>query len=204
MIISVKVVLLLLKNKFELIKFVEEFLKAPKIADAVINCSMDQYHIETTMPLFKLGYDVLLEKPISPNLDELNALRDESKKYHCKLMVCHVLRYAPFYKKAKEIYGVSRILSLEGKVRKAGALLPIKRHNYFVKDSGVDYSVYFYTRNKKGVKISLNFGAMVDVEVYLDQDEIRKLKNHIKSRGGRNRAHKKRLPLRCPNCTARP
>ena len=74
-----------------------------KKADAVINCFMDQYHIETTMPLFKLGYDVLLEKPITNNPKELIALMDESKKYNRKLMVCHVLRYTPFYLRIKKI-----------------------------------------------------------------------------------------------------
>lgn len=81
---------------------VEDFIKAPKIADAVINCSMDQYHIDTTMPLFKLGYDVLIEKPISMDPTSLVTLMNESKKYNKKLMVCHVLRYTPFYKRIKK------------------------------------------------------------------------------------------------------
>ena len=74
----------------------EEWLKAPKKADAVINCTMDQYHIETTMPLFKLGYDVLLEKPICNNPEELVMLMNESKKYNKVLIICHVLRYTPY------------------------------------------------------------------------------------------------------------
>ena len=69
----------------------EEWLKAPKKADAVINCTMDKFHIETTMPLFKMGYDVLLEKPITTNPKELVDLMNESKKYNKVLMVCHVL-----------------------------------------------------------------------------------------------------------------
>ncbi|MCQ2742063.1 MAG: Gfo/Idh/MocA family oxidoreductase [Bacilli bacterium] len=95
---------------------VEEFLKAPKIADAVLNCTMDQYHYDTTMPLFKLGYHVLLEKPISVSEKELNELRDESKKYKRAFMVCHVLRYAPFYRKVKEILlsgEVGKLVSIE-------------------------------------------------------------------------------------------
>lgn len=81
----------------------EEWLKAPKKADAVINCTMDQYHIETTMPLFKMGYDVLLEKPICNNPEELVMLMNESKKYNKVLMICHVLRYTPFYSRIKKI-----------------------------------------------------------------------------------------------------
>ena len=81
----------------------EEFLNAPKIAEAVINCTMDQYHIETTMPIFKKGYDVLLEKPICNDTKELVELMNESKKYDKKLMICHVLRYTPFYRTIKKI-----------------------------------------------------------------------------------------------------
>ena len=77
--------------------------KAPKIADVVFNCTMDQYHYETTKPLFEMGYDVLLEKPISVHPKELNELLLESRKYNKKFAVCHVLRYAPFYRKVKEI-----------------------------------------------------------------------------------------------------
>jgi len=88
---------------------VDEFLQAPKIADAVINCTMDKYHIETTMPLFKLGYDVLLEKPICMDPVQLVGLMNESKKYDKTLMVCHVLRYTPFYRTIKKMINQGKI-----------------------------------------------------------------------------------------------
>ena len=95
----------------------EDWLKrAPKIGDVVFNCTMDQYHYETTLPLFKMGYDVLLEKPISTNPKELNELLHESRKYNRKFAVCHVLRYAPFYRKAKEILlsgEIGKLVSIE-------------------------------------------------------------------------------------------
>lgn len=98
------------------------------------------------------------------------------------------------FKQEKKIFGVSRILSLEGKINKINTLMPIERHNYFTKDSGVDYAVYFYTKNKKGERIPINFGSMVDVEVYLSNDEIQKLKKHIKKRGGKKaQTHYKHL-----------
>ena len=91
-------------QKENLYSSVDEWLeKAPKVADVVINCTMDQYHYKTTMPLFKRGYHVLLEKPISMNPKELLDLLNESKKYNREFAVCHVLRYAPFYRKIKEI-----------------------------------------------------------------------------------------------------
>ncbi len=39
-------------------------LKLGKIADAVINATMDELHIQTAIPFLELGYDMLLEKPI--------------------------------------------------------------------------------------------------------------------------------------------
>ncbi|MBO4423465.1 MAG: Gfo/Idh/MocA family oxidoreductase, partial [Clostridia bacterium] len=60
-------------------------------------------HVPTTLPLLEQGYDVLLEKPVCNNEKELLLLRDTAEKHGCHLFVCHVLRYAPFYRKIKEI-----------------------------------------------------------------------------------------------------
>ena len=76
---------------------VAELVAKPKIADAVINGTMDNLHISTTLPLLKAGYDVLLEKPICSSRDELLALLAVARESGRKLMICHVLRYAPFY-----------------------------------------------------------------------------------------------------------
>jgi len=76
---------------------VEELVARPKIADAAINGTMDNLHIATTLPLLKAGYDVLLEKPICSSQDELLALLAVARESGRKLMICHVLRYAPFY-----------------------------------------------------------------------------------------------------------
>ena len=71
--------------------------------DAVINGTMDQYHIQTTLPLLERGWDVLLEKPICTNEQDLNTLYEAANKNQCKVMVCHVLRYAPFYVAVKKL-----------------------------------------------------------------------------------------------------
>ncbi len=80
-----------------------ECLKLGKIADAVINGTMDELHIKTAIPFLKLGYDMLLEKPITNNREELLELKRVADEHGCKLMICHVLRYTPFYLKIKEI-----------------------------------------------------------------------------------------------------
>ncbi|MBQ9782854.1 MAG: Gfo/Idh/MocA family oxidoreductase [Clostridia bacterium] len=45
----------------------------------------------------------MLEKPISPVKEELLQLLDATKNSTSKIMVCHVLRYAPGFVKIKEL-----------------------------------------------------------------------------------------------------
>ena len=80
----------------------EELAKAPKFADAAINGTMDHLHVETSLPLLKAGYDILLEKPFAVNEAEMRELVSCAEKYNRKIMVCFVLRYAPFYRMIKE------------------------------------------------------------------------------------------------------
>ncbi len=75
----------------------EELAAIPRFADIAINGTMDEVHVETTIPLVEAGYHVLLEKPIAPNSSELNLLDDAVSKAGVKVAICHVLRYAPFY-----------------------------------------------------------------------------------------------------------
>lgn len=81
----------------------DEALARGKIADAVINATMDSLHVQTALPLLKQGYDMLLEKPVTSDRQELLDLKKTADENGCKLMICHVLRYTPFYKKIKEI-----------------------------------------------------------------------------------------------------
>ena len=81
----------------------EEFLKHPKMADAVLVCTQDQQHVAHAIPALELGYDVLLEKPISPSEEDCRALLKTAHRTGRKVIVCHVLRYSPFYRKIKEI-----------------------------------------------------------------------------------------------------
>ena len=80
----------------------EDLAAAGKLADVAINGTMDEIHVETTIPLLEAGYDVLLEKPIAPSKDELRSLEEVVEKTGQKVVICHVLRYAPFYLAIKE------------------------------------------------------------------------------------------------------
>lgn len=80
----------------------EELAAKGKLADAIINGTMDKQHVETAIPLLECGYDMLLEKPFALNEEEALRLAACAKKNNTKVMICHVLRYAPFYYSIKE------------------------------------------------------------------------------------------------------
>ena len=81
---------------------VEELTAQPAIADAAINGTMDTMHVPTSLPLLEAGYDLLLEKPLSTSESEMWQLVDAARHLDRKIMVCHVLRYAPFYRAIRE------------------------------------------------------------------------------------------------------
>ena len=80
----------------------EALAAAPRFADAAINGTMDRQHLPTTLPLLRAGYDVLLEKPFAVSEDELWQYVQTVRETGRKLMICHVLRYAPFYVAIRE------------------------------------------------------------------------------------------------------
>ena len=81
----------------------DEFLKANVACDFVVNATMDQMHYETTMKLIAAGYNLILEKPITGNPNELAEIEAAAKERGVEILVCHVLRYTPFYRTIKEI-----------------------------------------------------------------------------------------------------
>ncbi|WP_327639710.1 Gfo/Idh/MocA family oxidoreductase [Kribbella sp. NBC_00482] len=74
---------------------------AGAVAEVAIDATMDQDHVPTAIHLLAAGYDVLLEKPIAQSAPELMALAEAQRASGRTLMICHVLRYAPFYSEAK-------------------------------------------------------------------------------------------------------
>ncbi len=81
---------------------VEDFIQKKVECDVVINATIDQLHYSTTKKLLLSDYNVLMEKPITANQEELLDLERLAKKQGRMLAVCHVLRYSPFYRTIKE------------------------------------------------------------------------------------------------------
>ena len=80
----------------------EELVSRGKLADCVINGTMDHQHVPTCLPLLDAGYDILLEKPFATGEEEMWALVESARRNNRKVMICHVLRYAPFYYTIRE------------------------------------------------------------------------------------------------------
>jgi len=81
----------------------EDVFQRPKFADAVLIPTPDNLHYGPCMAALKAGYDVLLEKPISPSEKECRDILELSRKTGRIVAVCHVLRYAPYFVKLREI-----------------------------------------------------------------------------------------------------
>ncbi|MEP1486844.1 MAG: Gfo/Idh/MocA family oxidoreductase [Algibacter sp.] len=81
----------------------EHVFDRPKFADAVIISTPDQLHYAPCMKALEMGYDVLLEKPISPSEQECLDILKLAKKNKRIVAVCHVLRYAPYFIELKKM-----------------------------------------------------------------------------------------------------
>lgn len=108
----------------------EDVFMRPKFADAVIISTPDEMHYEPCMAALKAGYDILLEKPIAPTEKECRDILQLAKKNNKIVAVCHVLRYAPYFVKMRELIAKGAI----GEVVSVQHLEPIEHthmaHSY--------------------------------------------------------------------------
>lgn len=81
----------------------EALLSHPRLADVMIIATQDRQHVPQALAALDLGYHLLLEKPIAPNLCDCLALFNKAHETGRLVMVCHVLRYTAFYTRLKEL-----------------------------------------------------------------------------------------------------
>jgi predicted dehydrogenase len=74
-----------------------------KIAQVAFICTPDRLHFEPAMKALELEYDLVLEKPIAPTVEECRKIASKAEEKGRLVQVCHVLRYTDFWKKVKEI-----------------------------------------------------------------------------------------------------
>ena len=81
----------------------DDFFEAKHKLDLICISSMDKYHFDHCKKSIELGYNILLEKPISCTIEEVLELQKLAKEKNVKIIVCHVLRYTLFYKQLHEL-----------------------------------------------------------------------------------------------------
>lgn len=81
----------------------EALFAAGKLADVLIIATQDSQHKEHALKAMELGYDLILEKPISNKLDDIVAIAAAAERLNRQVLVCHVLRYTPFYRQVKQL-----------------------------------------------------------------------------------------------------
>ena len=87
----------------------EELLAQPKLADAALICVQDRQHVPVAIAALRKGYDILLEKPVSPILSELQEIVRTAREENKRVVVCHVLRYTPFFQTIKQTIDSGRL-----------------------------------------------------------------------------------------------
>jgi predicted dehydrogenase len=80
-----------------------------QIARALVNCTPDRQHLDSTLPALELGYDVLLEKPMAHTLAGNVRLVQAAEQRGRLLLVCHVLRYTAFFAALHQIVASGRL-----------------------------------------------------------------------------------------------
>ena len=73
-------------------------------------------HVRMAKKALLLGYDIVLEKPISDDSQELRELSELARETGRKIMVCHVLRYTVTMRKLKEVLNsgaIGKLISID-------------------------------------------------------------------------------------------
>ena len=97
-----------LKNLFQLsenqcFSSWEDIFAVPKFADVAIIATMDNMHYKPALKAIELGYNLLLEKPVAQTTQECIDIARAAEKKGVEVLVCHVLRYSPFFKTVKKL-----------------------------------------------------------------------------------------------------
>ena len=86
-----------------------EILDRPRFADIAIITTMDRMHLAPALRAIELGYDLLLEKPIAVTAEECKQICDAAEAKGVRVLVCHVLRFTPFFCALRSIIDSGRL-----------------------------------------------------------------------------------------------
>lgn len=100
--------------------------------DAVINCTPDGMHAETTLPALARGKFVFLEKPLEITEAKCRAIVDADRRAGGRVYVGFNLRHAPLYRKVKALIDagvLGRVLSIQADEFYSGGRTYFRRWN---------------------------------------------------------------------------
>lgn len=87
----------------------DEFFKERR-SDAIIVATQDRDHVGHCIRAIDAGYkNILVEKPVSPSIEECERLDNYAREHGATIVVCHVLRYSKYYRDIKQIIESGRI-----------------------------------------------------------------------------------------------
>ena len=81
----------------------EALLDSKPDVHGIIIATPDRDHHRDAVRAIRSGYDLLLEKPIATNIEDVLEIRNEAILHKRNVMLCHVLRYAPLFRTIKDI-----------------------------------------------------------------------------------------------------
>mgnify|MGYP001040369396 FL=1 len=87
----------------------EHALDIPKFADVLIITTWDHLHYGPAMKGLEMGYHLLLEKASAPTWKQCLNILEQSRRYGGIVGICHVLRYASYFRKMKEVVDSGRL-----------------------------------------------------------------------------------------------
>jgi predicted dehydrogenase len=81
----------------------EPLLAKPKLADVIVNTTMDKMHVHAAIPALNKGYHMLLEKPMATTLEDCVAIDEARRKNKRIVSVCHGMRYHVISQEVKKL-----------------------------------------------------------------------------------------------------
>lgn len=87
----------------------KELLEKNYDLDGILVTTQDQQHYAPALACIKKGYHVLLEKPMAETAEKTRELVEAAEEKGTILMVCHVLRYTPYFRAMKQAIDEGKI-----------------------------------------------------------------------------------------------
>jgi len=94
----------------------EEAVRRVPAADAVVIAMPDRLHAPAAIACAQRNWHILLEKPLATSADDCRRIAAAVDEHGVMLAVCHVLRYAPYTRRVKQLLdagAIGEVVSLQ-------------------------------------------------------------------------------------------